>query len=229
MDKFYTAAAIAKMAIEGLPTSKAAIHSRAKKEGWEYREKKVRGGTCKEYRLTKRYLVGSSASLSSEAHEAYLVNAQDYEIWASKVDRSKFIPIRYCNDLQMLCETNLFSSRNAANALFFRKKFITQELNAQPKNLICIPVQSDSMGTTIRKTGVAMFDLSKGYRDEGVYLIKYGDGLKIKRIQKRSATTMLIISDYKEAYPEIEVDISKTATEEFAIMGTYLWDAGITV
>lgn len=229
LNKFLTAVEIGKLNIYGLPTTKSAILSRAAKEGWEYREVTGLGGVRKEFKLPKRYRPKTSITSTKDNQLSYHASTSDYKIWAGQINQTKFIPIRYCKDLQMLAETNLFSSRNPANAVLFHQKFITQHLKANPKDLICIYVQSDSMNPTIRKTGIAMFDLSKGYCGEGVYLIRQGEELKIKRIQKLTATTMLIISDYKVAYPAVEIDLSQSTPEDFAIMGMYLWDAGITV
>lgn len=229
MSKFLTALEIAKLAIYGLPTTKSAILARAIKEGWEYREVTGLGGVRKEFNLPKRYQQNQKGLHTDEPSAPYRASSLDYEAWASKIDKSKFIPIRYCKDVQNLTEENLFCSENTPDAILFHQHFIYNTLEADPKHLLCIYVQSDSMAPTIRKTGVAMFDLSKGYNGEGVYLIKQGDELKIKRIHKTTPTKILIISDNKEIYPAIEIDLSQLTKEDFSIVGMYMWDSAITV
>lgn len=229
MSKFLTALEIAKLDIYGLPTTKSAILARAAKEGWEYREIKGRGGIHKEFNLPKRYLPNTDPLHTAEPNTHYKAGLSDYEAWANKIDKSNFIPIRYCKDIQKLTEDNLFTSKETPDAILFNRHFIVDTLKANPKDLLCVYVQSDSMMPTIRKTGVAMFDLSKGYRGEGVYLIRQGDELKIKRIHKITTKTMLIISDNKEVYPAIEIDLAQITLDDFSIVGVYMWDSGITV
>lgn len=229
MSKFLTALEIAKLDIYGLPTTKSAILARAAKESWEYREIKGLGGIHKEFNLPKRYLLNKDPLHTAEANTHYKVGLIDYEAWAKKIDKSNFIPIRYCKDIQKLTESNLFESKETPDAILFSQNFIFNTLKANPKDLLCFYVQSDSMMPTIRKTGVAMFDLSKGYSGEGVYLIRQGDELKIKRIHKITTKTILIISDNKEVYPSIEIDLTKVTLDDFSIIGMYMWDSAITV
>jgi len=54
--KLYSASEIAKMRLEGLPTSKVAIISRANNEGWYFEERTGIGGTRRVYEVPARYL-----------------------------------------------------------------------------------------------------------------------------------------------------------------------------
>ena len=56
MKKRYSASEIAKMGLDGLPTSKAAIIARASSEGWPFEEEKGVGGTRRAYEIPAHYL-----------------------------------------------------------------------------------------------------------------------------------------------------------------------------
>lgn len=58
--QMYSAAEIAAMRLEGLPTTKASVIDRATREQWLFEERKGLGGTRRVYEIPARYLPGAA-------------------------------------------------------------------------------------------------------------------------------------------------------------------------
>ncbi|ANJ73516.1 hypothetical protein A9Y76_14035 [Ralstonia insidiosa] len=69
-EKLYSAAEIAKMRLEGLPTTKGKVIERAASEGWQFEERKGIGGTRRMYEIPARYLPRSGGAGVADVTEA---------------------------------------------------------------------------------------------------------------------------------------------------------------
>ena len=152
----------------------------------------------------------------------------EYGAWCQRIDFSGFVPVRYFHDIRASAGNGAINYEDTeCSPLLFDHNFIYSELRVNPEHLICIPVIGDSMEPTIRTGGMAMIDTSRQYNGEGIYLIRQGEALKIKRLQQISSRKMLIISDNKEVYSAIELDLLSTESQEFAVIGKYLWHSEV--
>lgn len=247
-----SASEIVALSLESLPTSEAGIALRAKTEEWVFsfeKGKGGKGGQKKVYRLPEYALaelnkksqgesIDTVAIIKSntlkEPKSSYIVNNSNsslcstYNEWEKGIDYSRFVAIRYYPDLRASAGNGAINyEHHECRPLLFANEFIHQELKVNPKYIICIPIVGDSMEPTIMSGGMAMVDTSKKYDGEGIYLIRQGEGLKIKRLQQIAYDKMLVISDNREVYSTIEVDLSLVEEYEFDILGKYLWDSRI--
>lgn len=67
------------------------------------------------------------------------------------------------------------------------------------------------------------------YTQEGIYLFRQVNELRIKRLQRVNGYTFRIISDNsnKDIYPTELLDLREMESHEFEIYGKYLWDCAI--
>lgn len=235
MKCFISASDIIKIGLKCLPTTKAAILARAMAERWAFKEVKGLGGTRKEFKLPKyalaemkeKGLLPESAEFDNITDDQIIQSSdfQEYLAWSKTIDAKQFIPIKYYDQLYPNPHNHNIKGTHL-KSLMFRSEFINS-LNIDPKNLICIKIHDNSMQPTIKADGVAMFDLSSDYQNEGIYLIRLGSHLKIRRLQKITANTMMLISDNQMQYQSIEIELSSMSQAEFYVLGKYVWDAGI--
>ncbi len=235
MKCFVSASEIIKIGLKCLPTTKAAILARATAERWSFKEVKGLGGTRKEFKLPKYALVEmKEKGLLPESVEIEKItdddiiqyhDFQDYLAWSKTVETKQFIPIKYYDHVYANPHNHNIKGTNL-NSLMFRFEFI-DFLGVDPKNLICIKIHDNSMHPTIKVNGIAMFDLSCEYQNDGIYLIRLGNHLKVKRLQKITANKMILISDNQAQYQSVEIDMTHISQKDFSVLGKYLWDAGV--
>ncbi len=151
----------------------------------------------------------------------------NYEQWRHGVKLSWFVPVRYYPDIRVNADHAIDYDEQACKPVLFERELIFGQLNVNPANIICIPVNGDSMEPTIRAGAMVMVNLSECYSGEGIYLIRQGDTLKIKRLQQIAAQKILMISDNKDVYASIEVDLSQSTFKDFSVIGKYLWHCEI--
>jgi hypothetical protein len=85
-----------------------------------------------------------------------------------------------------------------------------QQRNIRPHNARRVKVMGDSMEPTLYDGDSALVDIGDTeIRDGKVYVLRYGDGFRIKRVLKRFDGSIVLVSDNKK-YPE------ETISEELA-------------
>ena len=241
-----------------LPSSKVGVKMRAEKENWISRQvpgKGGRGGLKTVYTLPS-YVIeelrekgllhlieeGKEEHHSPEINRAAAAIAPvplpesmdsliaDYPSWAEKQDVSAIVPIRYY--------VNVFGSAGAgsiawdaeqAEAMWFRASFF-KHLNVLPGRCFCTRIKGDSMFPTLIDLGTALWHATSRYTEEGIYLFRQYDEIRIKRLQRLNAHTFNIISDNpnKGIYPTTELDLTQIEPYDFEILGRYLWSCGIS-
>ncbi|WP_022949550.1 XRE family transcriptional regulator [Methylohalobius crimeensis] len=93
------------------------------------------------------------------------------------------------------------------------------------KNLACVYADGDSMEPRIHHGDVMLVDLSqKEIIDGKVYLIRYGDEIRVKRLYKRPDGGLIIHSDNTRGYPDIEVPPDQMSYIE--LLGRVIWTGG---
>jgi phage repressor protein C with HTH and peptisase S24 domain len=85
----------------------------------------------------------------------------------------------------------------------FREEWIRGELRANPADLFLITVEGDSMTPTLADGQVLLIDKSRRQvADAGIYLVRYYDGLMVKRVE-RHAGELRLISDNPAYGPKV--------------------------
>lgn len=85
------------------------------------------------------------------------------------------------------------------------------------------------MYPTLIDRGTVMWAMQSNYTNEGIYLFRQVNELRIKRLQRVNGHTFRIISDNsnKDIYPTELLDLREMDEYEFEIYGRYLWDCAI--
>ncbi len=107
--------------------------------------------------------------------------------------------------------------------LIFRRDWLDRELKSNPDNLFILSAESDSMEPTIQHDALLIVDKSiDRIITEGIYILRRGDTILIKRIRKLSEDTIELISD-NPAYGKETIDMNKQP--EITILGKaiYMW------
>jgi hypothetical protein len=87
-----------------------------------------------------------------------------------------------------------------------------------PENFRCVLQVGDSMTPTIYDGDLAFIDCGdQAVRDGNVYLLRYGDGFRIKRLMKRFDGSLVLVSDNKK-YPD-EVVSEEQAAQFVTVLG----------
>lgn len=241
-----------------LPKTPAGIQYRADKEKWGYEEVPTQGGKHglkKVYNLPS-YLIEElerkglshllkmgdnapapvAATQSAQAVQPALPvpdfmqpMINEYQSWAAQQDTSAIVPVRY--------HTNVFGSAGNGyamlenvntEAMWFRSSFFNV-LGVSPAKCFCTRVRGDSMYPTLIDSGTVMWAMQSNYTNEGIYLFRQVNELRIKRLQRVNGHTFRIISDNsnKDIYPTELLDLREMDEYEFEIYGRYLWDCAI--
>ena len=100
-----------------------------------------------------------------------------------------------------------------------------KERGLKRRNLLTVKAQGDSMEPTIYDGDVIMLD--SGFEqvvDGQVYVLRYGDDLKVKRLFQRYDGSLIIRSDNEQKYPPETVPAE--ANGRVAVIGRVVWRAG---
>ncbi|MGS3174525.1 LexA family transcriptional regulator [Aeromonas sanarellii] len=105
--------------------------------------------------------------------------------------------------------------------LAFRRKWLKfRQLN--PDNLAVVFAKGDSMEPTIHSGDSILVDLSRNQiQDGGLFVLRLGDELYAKRLQKRVDGGVNIISDNKTGYETLSVLPSEL--DSLSIIGKVVW------
>lgn len=116
---------------------------------------------------------------------------------------------------------SLFDEEVITNYLKFRKDWLTRE-GLQASNLVAIRVTGDSMDGTLADGDTVLIDRSRS-KPDGVFAIRIGDALRIKRLQKMTDGTLRVSSDNPMYQPE---HIRPENLDQVDIVGQCYWRSG---
>lgn len=103
--------------------------------------------------------------------------------------------------------------------LAFPRDYLGRITKTGPANLAIIGVKGDSMEPTLKDDDVVMLDLTKTNLDyDGLFVLRWGDALHVKRIGRGTNGSVKIISDNSTIYPPIDID-----REEVTVVGKVIW------
>nr|DAI35609.1 MAG TPA: Repressor protein CI [Caudoviricetes sp.] len=117
----------------------------------------------------------------------------------------------------------IVGNEEADDSLMFREDWIYRDLRMQPKDLILIRVSGESMRPTLNNGDVILVNHSLTRPDkEGIYIMRMGDMLLVKRLQALPDGQIRVTSD-NPVYEPWTLDTSKMAEGNVAIIGRVVW------
>lgn len=109
------------------------------------------------------------------------------------------------------------------DALIFKKEWIYNELHSTPANLYLIYVEGESMEPSLRPGDVILVDHTDNVaKRDGIYVIRMGDSLLVKRLQRLPNRVLKVNSDNPD-YESFEISLDVDHGTEFMIIGRVLW------
>jgi len=134
--------------------------------------------------------------------------------------RSEFVPMPVHSLRAMDGKSNLVSSQ-IVDYLNFRPDWLKRTLNAEAKDLALIEVVGDSMSPTIDEADLVLADLRETrFKSDGIYVLRNGGDLSIKRIQRQPDGNLAIRSDNPAYQP------ATVAPESISLVGRVIWTSG---
>jgi phage repressor protein C with HTH and peptisase S24 domain len=148
---------------------------------------------------------------------------QDFERWQKTVNFDACVAVKFYPNVKASAGYGAFNEEGKPPLpLFFRRYFIENTLGKNPAHLVAIMVSGDSMSPTLKSGDTMLIDISKGWQGDGIYLIRIGTDLLVKRLQKSIGHQLSIISD-NSAWETKTFDLRQIDGSEFAILGKHLW------
>ena len=141
---------------------------------------------------------------------------------ASSVGRS-YIALPLHNDIRAAAGHGAVVGREEADdSLMFREDWIRQDLRMNPKDLVLIRVVGESMLPTLSDGDVILVNQGLTRPDhEGIYIMRMGDMLLVKRLQALPGRQIRVVSD-NPAFEPWTLDLEKIA-DDVAIIGRVVW------
>ena len=114
-----------------------------------------------------------------------------------------------------------FDVERIESHLKFRKDWLARE-GLHAKDLVVIRVSGDSMEGTLADGDTVLIDRSRK-KPDGVFAIRIGDALRIKRLQKMADGSLRVSSDNDLYQPEL---IHPENMDQVEIIGQCYWRGG---
>lgn len=112
----------------------------------------------------------------------------------------------------------IVEAEDVIDRISFPLGYLERVTKTHPRFLKVIGVKGESMDPTIKDDDVVMLDTSKTSLDyDGLFVLRFGDALHVKRVGRASDGDVMIISD-NSAYPP-----SKMAREDIHVVGKVIW------
>ncbi len=107
--------------------------------------------------------------------------------------------------------------------LVFRRDWLNRELKSNPDNLFILSADSDSMEPTIKHDALIIVDKGIDWIvTEGIYILRRGDTILIKRIRRLSEDTVELISD-NPAYGKETIKLNNKPAITILGKAIYIW------
>lgn len=112
----------------------------------------------------------------------------------------------------------IVESEDVVDRLSFPLGYLDRITRTHPRHLKIISVKGDSMHPTLHDDDVVMLDLSKTSLDyDGLFVLRFGDALHVKRVGRAPGGAVRIISD-SEAFPDLDLP-----RQEVEAVGKVIW------
>jgi phage repressor protein C with HTH and peptisase S24 domain len=103
----------------------------------------------------------------------------------------------------------------------FRAEWVQRTLGVDPRNLALIEVIGDSMSPTIDEGDLVLADVRETcFENDGVYILRNGRALSVKRIQRQPDESLMVRSD-NSAYAPFVV-----SPDKIILAGRVVWVGG---
>lgn len=113
----------------------------------------------------------------------------------------------------------VIESEEVIERLSFPPGYLDRITRTHPRHLKIIGVKGDSMEPTLKDDDVVMLDTTKTSLDfDGLFVLRWGDALHVKRVGRAGNGSVSIISDNKAIYPPIEM-----ARSDIQVIGKVIW------
>jgi phage repressor protein C with HTH and peptisase S24 domain len=135
-----------------------------------------------------------------------------------------YVAIPLFNDVRAAAGTGALNGHleKADDALMFKEDWVRFELGAHPEDLNLIRVSGDSMEPTLRAGDVVLIDhRAQRPNREGIYILRMGDMLLVKRLQALPGGKVRVISD-NPIFEAWVLDLAEMGSE-VSIVGRVVW------
>lgn len=104
----------------------------------------------------------------------------------------------------------------------FPEPYYRRMIGHDPSQVVMVNVIGDSMVPTLAPNDVVAVLVADSQKpSDGLWVVRFGEEVYVKRIQRVSGTTLAVISD-NPAYRALEVDFSEEQSD-FALVGRVVW------
>lgn len=172
---------------------------------------------------------GANTAVQAAITERAMCHAQTHQeshhnvkyTQGSQVDLAEFALIpRYADQASHTDDADTQDFSNPLFSIAFRRYWIQHYLRANPADLAVISVKGDSMDGVLNDRDVILVDLADATPTGGLYVVRQGADLLVKRVQKLTGSRLLLLSA-NPAYVPVEVDPARD--EDFAVIGRVVW------
>lgn len=174
---------------------------------------------CRAYRINPAWiLTGEGPERLPEADGVGPAGPPD----AAALDSSLYVYIPLYNVVASGGDGSFLDDEEVVDSLAFKREWVRNELRSNPKDLVLVQMTGESMEPTLGRDDVLLVNRRKEpARSDGIYLIRSGDALLVKRLQFLPDGKLRVISD-NPAYEPFTVDL---ASEESGvkILGRVVW------
>lgn len=143
------------------------------------------------------------------------------ETYVSSIDDPNYTEVPLYDVEASAGNGSFFDQEQISSYLKFRNDWMTRE-GLHQKDLVAIRVAGDSMDGTLADGDTVLIDRSKN-KPDGVFAIRIGDSLRIKRLQKMADGSLRVSSDNPMYQPEV---IHPENMNQIEIIGQCYWRAG---
>jgi phage repressor protein C with HTH and peptisase S24 domain len=170
-------------------------------------------------------LTGEGSPFPDESQQTKLLDKDStsmvYDVLGRTVNVDDFVFIPYYEVKAAAGNGYYNSDESNTSVLAFRKYWIKNYLRADPNHLSVITVKGDSMEGVLNDGDNILVNHANNKPSSGLYVIRIGEDLIVKRVQSLPGGRLLITSA-NEAYAPFEVDIS-SLTSDVSIIGRVEW------
>ncbi|WP_455385564.1 LexA family transcriptional regulator [Acidihalobacter prosperus] len=133
-------------------------------------------------------------------------------------------PVHTCFPMQDLTNSDQDLPAEAPRPpLSFDLAWLRQEFSASPEDICAVVLGSEAMNPTLRPSNIVLVDLRKSGHafEEGLHLLRYGDGMAVRRLQ-RSPDGSVVLSCDNPVYETLRLTRDEFE-EKVEIIGRVIW------
>lgn len=176
---------------------------------------------CEVYRINPAWILTGEGPVHvpspTDPPEAPLAAAD-----AEGLDPETYVYVPLYNVVASGGNGSFLDGEEVVDALAFKREWIRSELRANPKDLVLVMMTGESMEPTLGKDDVLLVNRRLGSaRSDGIYLVRSGEALLVKRVQFLPDGSLRVLSD-NPAYEPFSVRPTDADTE-FRIIGRVVW------